>query len=165
MSAAPNYQGVCLPDGSGERHTGSVEVSGSIPLCSTKAEPLRKGSAFSFCQKSSPAMGELFVLSELQAFVTAYPHWATHHTVPSAHFKNFSVPLSWLPLIQFLCLFSCNPVNFHGIGPLYTPHKGCFRFAKTGQTSDIVVFRNLQKSPATGTRLQSRPRSGYIHKP
>ena len=36
MSAAPNYQGVCLPDGSGERLTGSQEVSGSIPLFSTK---------------------------------------------------------------------------------------------------------------------------------
>ena len=36
MSAVPNYQGVCLPDGSGARHTGSVEVRGSNPLCSTK---------------------------------------------------------------------------------------------------------------------------------
>ena len=27
----------CIPDTSGERHTGSVEVSGSIPLCSTKS--------------------------------------------------------------------------------------------------------------------------------
>ena len=35
MSAAPNYQGVCLPDGSGERLNGIQEVSGSIPLIST----------------------------------------------------------------------------------------------------------------------------------
>ena len=41
MSAAPNYQGVCLPDGSGERLNGIQEVSGSIPLISTKRKALK----------------------------------------------------------------------------------------------------------------------------
>ena len=38
MSAAPNYQGVCLPDGSGERLHGMQEVTGSIPVISTNEE-------------------------------------------------------------------------------------------------------------------------------
>jgi len=42
MSAVPNYQGVCLPDGSGERLNGIQEVSGSIPLISTTRGESRK---------------------------------------------------------------------------------------------------------------------------
>ena len=44
MSAAPNYQGVCLPDGSGERLNGIQEVRGSIPLISTTNDPKQNAS-------------------------------------------------------------------------------------------------------------------------
>ena len=53
MSAAPNYQGVCLPDGSGERLNGIQEVVGSIPIISTTAKGTTLVVPFLFLQGPS----------------------------------------------------------------------------------------------------------------